>query len=142
LETLDSKVKLEGPSKSPRESPPPSQDAGRPFKIKEDGEDGDRERSSTPKGCQGKTHMRGLQETQMGQLVGRPMCNKEEFPRQLQGPKTAKATQTHSGEMKDHTRNHEDHDRRTGVRDAEPQGSCCIRQDQRTKLACEDQKND
>jgi hypothetical protein len=34
LETLDSKVKLEGPSKSPRESPPPSQDAGRPFKIK------------------------------------------------------------------------------------------------------------
>jgi hypothetical protein len=50
LETLDSKVKLEGPSKSPRESPPPSQDATRPFKIKEDGEDGDRERSSTPKG--------------------------------------------------------------------------------------------
>jgi hypothetical protein len=27
-------VKLEGPSKSPRESPPPSHDAGRPFKIK------------------------------------------------------------------------------------------------------------
>jgi hypothetical protein len=34
LETLDSKVKLKGPSKSPKESPPPSQDAGRPFKIK------------------------------------------------------------------------------------------------------------
>jgi hypothetical protein len=34
LETLDSKVKLEGPSKSPRESPTPSQDAGRSFKIK------------------------------------------------------------------------------------------------------------
>jgi hypothetical protein len=34
LETLDSKVKLEGPSKSPRESPPPSQDAGRPFKSR------------------------------------------------------------------------------------------------------------
>jgi hypothetical protein len=34
LETLDSKVKLGGPSKFPRESPPPSQDAGRPFKIK------------------------------------------------------------------------------------------------------------
>jgi hypothetical protein len=95
LETLDSKVKLEGPSKSPRESPPPSQDVGRPFKIKEDGEDGDRERSSTPKGCQGKIHMRGLLETQVGQLVGRPMGNKEEFPRQLQGPKMAKATQTH-----------------------------------------------
>jgi hypothetical protein len=34
VETLDSKVEVEGPSKSPRESPPPSQDAGRPFKIK------------------------------------------------------------------------------------------------------------
>jgi hypothetical protein len=43
-------------------------------------------------------------ETQVGQLVGQPMGNKEEFPRQLQGPKTAKATQTHSGEMKDHTK--------------------------------------
>jgi hypothetical protein len=32
------------------------------------------------------------------------MGNKEEFPRQLQCPKTAKATQTHSGEMKDHTK--------------------------------------
>jgi hypothetical protein len=26
-------------------------------------------------------------ETQVGQLAGRPMGNKEEFPRQLQGPK-------------------------------------------------------
>jgi hypothetical protein len=43
-------------------------------------------------------------EMQVGQLVGRPMGNKEEYPRQLQGPKTAKATQTHSGEMKDHTK--------------------------------------
>jgi hypothetical protein len=43
-------------------------------------------------------------ETQVGQLAGRPMGNKEEFPRQLQGPKMAKATQTHSGEMKDHTK--------------------------------------
>jgi DNA-binding HxlR family transcriptional regulator len=34
-------------------------------------------------------------ETQVGQLVGRPMGNREEFPRQPQGPKTAKATQTH-----------------------------------------------
>jgi hypothetical protein len=42
-------------------------------------------------------------ETQVGQLAGRPMGNKEEFPRQLQGPKTEKATQTHLGEMKDHT---------------------------------------
>jgi hypothetical protein len=43
-------------------------------------------------------------ETQVGQLVGHPMDNKEEFPRQPQGPKTAKATQTHSGEMEDHTK--------------------------------------
>jgi hypothetical protein len=80
-------------------------------------------------------------ETQVGQLAGQPIGGKEEYPRQLQGPKTAKATQTHSGEMKDHTRDHEDHDRRIGVRDAEPQGRSCIRQDQRTKPACEDQKN-
>jgi hypothetical protein len=59
LETLDSKVKLEGPSKSPRESPPPSQDTGRPSNQEEDGEHGDRERSSTPKGRRGKIHMRG-----------------------------------------------------------------------------------
>jgi hypothetical protein len=79
LETLDPKAKVEVPSKYPRESPPPSpkedqprqpereiklctpdivdlpiinlQDAGRPFKDQEeDGEDGDGERSSTPKG--------------------------------------------------------------------------------------------
>jgi hypothetical protein len=43
-------------------------------------------------------------ETQVGQLVGRPMGNKEEFPRQLQGPKTAKDTQSHLGEMEDHTK--------------------------------------
>jgi hypothetical protein len=43
-------------------------------------------------------------ETQVGQLVGRPMGSKGEYPRQPQGPKTAKATQTHSGEMKDHTK--------------------------------------
>jgi hypothetical protein len=43
-------------------------------------------------------------ETQVGQLVGQPMGNKEEFPRQLQGPKTAKATQSHSGEMEDHAK--------------------------------------
>jgi hypothetical protein len=60
LETLDSKVKLEGPSKSPREPPPPSHDTGRPFKIEEDGEDGDGERSSTPKGRQSKIHMQGV----------------------------------------------------------------------------------
>jgi hypothetical protein len=34
LEILDPKAKVEGPSKSPRESPPLSKDAGRPFKIK------------------------------------------------------------------------------------------------------------
>jgi hypothetical protein len=75
LENLDSKVKLEGPSKSPRESPHPSQDAGRPSNQEEDEEDGDRERSSTPKGCQGKIHMRGevfimmkMLETQVGPI--------------------------------------------------------------------------
>jgi hypothetical protein len=35
-------------------------------------------------------------ETQVGQLVERPMGDKEEFPRQPQGPMTAKANQTHS----------------------------------------------
>jgi hypothetical protein len=43
-------------------------------------------------------------ETQVGQLAGRPMGDKEEFPRQPQGPKMAKATQTHSGEMEYHTK--------------------------------------
>jgi hypothetical protein len=43
-------------------------------------------------------------ETQVGQLFGRSMGNKEEYPRQPQGPKTAKATQTHSGETEDHTK--------------------------------------
>jgi hypothetical protein len=32
------------------------------------------------------------------------MGNKGEFPRQPQGPKKTKATQTHSGEMEDHTK--------------------------------------
>jgi hypothetical protein len=32
------------------------------------------------------------------------MGNKEEFPRQRQGPKMAKATPTHSEEMEDHTK--------------------------------------
>jgi hypothetical protein len=98
LETLDPKAKVEGPSKSPRESPHPSpkedqpqqpereielctsdivdlpiinlQDAGRPFKIK-----------------------RRIEKIEI-----------EKNPRQLQGPKTAKATQAHSGEMEDHTK--------------------------------------
>jgi hypothetical protein len=43
-------------------------------------------------------------ETQVGQFVGHPMGNKGEFPRQPQGPETAKATQTHSGGMEDHTK--------------------------------------
>jgi hypothetical protein len=43
-------------------------------------------------------------EMQVGQLVGQPMGNKEEYPRQPQGPETAKATQTHSGEMEDYTK--------------------------------------
>jgi hypothetical protein len=48
--------------------------------------------------------MMKMLETQVGQLAGRLMGNKEEFSRQLQGPKTAKATQTHSGVMEDHTK--------------------------------------
>jgi hypothetical protein len=43
--------------------------------------------------------MMKMLETQVGQLVGRPMGNKGEFPRQSQGREKAKATQTHSGEM-------------------------------------------
>jgi hypothetical protein len=41
-------------------------------------------------------------ETQVGQLVRHPMGNKGKFA--LQGPETAKATQTDSGEMEDHTK--------------------------------------
>jgi hypothetical protein len=48
--------------------------------------------------------MMKMLETQVGQLVGRPMGNKGVFPRQPQGPETAKATQTHSREMEDHTK--------------------------------------
>jgi hypothetical protein len=43
-------------------------------------------------------------ETQVGQLVGCPMGNEGELLRKSQGCEKAKATQTHSGEMKDHTR--------------------------------------
>jgi hypothetical protein len=43
-----------------------------------------------------------MMEKQVGQLAGRPMGSKGEYPRQPQGPETAKATQTHSREMKDH----------------------------------------
>jgi hypothetical protein len=48
--------------------------------------------------------MMKMLEMQVGQLAGQPMGDKEEFWRQPQGPKTAKATQTHSGEMEDHTK--------------------------------------
>jgi hypothetical protein len=48
--------------------------------------------------------MMKMLEMQVGQLAGQPMGDKEEFPRQPQGPKMAKATQTHSGEMEDHTK--------------------------------------
>jgi hypothetical protein len=48
--------------------------------------------------------MWGLLETQVGQLAGRPMGNKREFPRQSQGREKAKATQTHSEAMEDHTK--------------------------------------
>jgi hypothetical protein len=43
-------------------------------------------------------------EMQVGQLVGQPMGSKGEYPRQFQGPETAKATQTRSGEMEDRTK--------------------------------------
>jgi hypothetical protein len=43
-------------------------------------------------------------EMQVEQLVGHPMGNKGESLRQPQGPETEKATQTHSGEMEDHTK--------------------------------------
>jgi hypothetical protein len=42
--------------------------------------------------------------TQVGQLVGHPMGNKGEFPRQSQGREKEKAAQTHSGVMEDHTK--------------------------------------
>jgi hypothetical protein len=48
--------------------------------------------------------MMKMLETQVGQLVGRPMGSKGEYPRQPQGPKTEKAAQTHSGVMEDHTK--------------------------------------
>jgi hypothetical protein len=48
--------------------------------------------------------MMKMLETQVGQLAECLMGNKEEFLRQPQGPKTTKATQTHSGEMEDHTK--------------------------------------
>jgi hypothetical protein len=48
--------------------------------------------------------MMKMLETQVGQLVGRPMGSKGEYPRQPQGPETAKATQTHLGVMEDHNK--------------------------------------
>jgi hypothetical protein len=43
-------------------------------------------------------------EMQVGQLAGQPMGSKGEYSRQFQGPETAKATQTRSGEMEDRTK--------------------------------------
>jgi hypothetical protein len=43
-------------------------------------------------------------EMQVGQLAGQPMGDKEEYLRQSQRPNMVKATQTHSGEMEDHTK--------------------------------------
>jgi hypothetical protein len=48
--------------------------------------------------------MMKMLETQVGQLVGRPVVNKGKYPRQPQGPETVKAIQTHSEEMEDHTK--------------------------------------
>jgi hypothetical protein len=47
--------------------------------------------------------MMKMLETQVGQLVGRPMDSKGRLSVQSQGPEKAKSTQTHSGEMEDHT---------------------------------------
>jgi hypothetical protein len=77
--------------------------------------------------------MMKMLETQVGQLVGRPMGSKGEYLRQPQGPETVKATQTHSRVKEDHTK------KTTKITtegpefeiDVEPlhEGSCCIRQD-------------
>jgi hypothetical protein len=48
--------------------------------------------------------MMKMLETQVGQLVGRLMGSKGILSGQSQGPEKAKATQTHSGEMEDHTK--------------------------------------
>jgi hypothetical protein len=48
--------------------------------------------------------MMKMLEMQVGQLIGRPMGSKGRLSGQPQGPETAKATQTHSGEMEDHTK--------------------------------------
>jgi hypothetical protein len=48
--------------------------------------------------------MMKMLETQVGQLVGHPMGSKDEFSRKSQDPKTAMATQIHSGDMEDHTK--------------------------------------
>jgi hypothetical protein len=48
--------------------------------------------------------MMKMLETQVGQLIWNPMGNKGKFPRQSHGREKAKATQTHSGEMEDHTK--------------------------------------
>jgi hypothetical protein len=48
--------------------------------------------------------MMKMLETQVGQLVGRPMGSKGRLSVQYQGPQTAKASQTHSGETEDHTK--------------------------------------
>jgi hypothetical protein len=48
--------------------------------------------------------MMKMLDTQVGQLAERPMGDKGEYPRQPQGPEKEKATQTHSGEKEDHTK--------------------------------------
>jgi hypothetical protein len=48
--------------------------------------------------------MMKMLETQVGQLSGHPMGSKGRLWVQSQGPEKAKATQTHSGDMEDHTK--------------------------------------
>jgi hypothetical protein len=48
--------------------------------------------------------MMKMLETQVEQLAGRPMGSKGRLSVQSQGPEKAKVTQTHFGEMKDHTK--------------------------------------
>jgi hypothetical protein len=49
-------------------------------------------------------NMMKILETQVEQLVGRPMVSKGRLSGQPQGPEMAKDIQTHSGEMEDHTK--------------------------------------
>jgi hypothetical protein len=87
--------------------------------------------------------MTKMLETQVGQLVGCPMDRKWRLSGQPQGPETAKDTQTHAGEMEDHTKETMKITTKDwSLRCRATTWSCCIRQDQTTKPVCDDQKYD